>query len=309
MAHSPNPAAVPRPDVVAQAHWRRAGLGRLQTRFTGLFAFFVLVLLIPLAANFGTVRAEWGLALGRARIVRAIVVGSSPSAQFSRTCSMTDIHVTWPGPPAPGAGSFSVCDDQAFGYQPGTAVKVAALPGDSAVTARESRGSAIAGVVIESVFLLIWLLFIGVTCWAAIVAVTAARRWRRVAWLPGAASPGDQPRRGGRGGTQRAVIFLNPESVPWDPGSDPRWTAMAGAQPSASAAWADESGLSRRTAASVGILPHRDGARLQQGDQVWLAPAGLTLLRRYRTSPYAVIRAADSRVFWATGRRLPGRGW
>jgi hypothetical protein len=308
VAHSTDPAAAPRSDVAARAQWRRAGLGRLQARFTGLFAFFVLILLIP-AASFGTIRAEWGLALGRARIVQATVVGSSPSAEFNRNCSMTDIHVVWSGPPEPGTGSFSVCDDRVSGYRPGGVVRVAALPGDSSVTAGESRGSAIAGVVIESVFLLIWLLFIGVTGWAAIVAVTAARRWRRAAWLPGSASPGDVPRGRRRGGTQRAVIFLDPGSVPWDPGSDPRWTAMAGGQPYASAAWADESGLSRRTAAGVSILPRRDGSRLQQGDQVWLAPAGLTLLRRYRTSPYAVVRVADSRVFWATGRRLPGRGW
>jgi hypothetical protein len=309
MPRTTEPPIAPRPEVIAQARWRRGGLGRLQVRFGTLFAFFLLVLVIPLAASFGSVRAEWGLALGRARIVQAIVIGSSPSAQFNRTCSLTDIHVAWTGPPAPRAGSFSVCDNDVARYPLGAAVRVAALPGDSSVTAGESRGSAIGGAVIESVFLLIWLLFVGGTGWAALVAVTAARRWRRAPWLPGLVRPGDAARGRGRGAGQRVTIFLDAGSVPWDPAGDRRGTSLSGSRSYATDAWAEESGLSRSTAASVLVLPRRDRSRLQQGDRVWLVPAGLTLLRRYRTSPYAVIRADDSRVFWGTGRRLPGRGW
>jgi hypothetical protein len=50
-------------------------------------------------------------------------------------------------------------------------------------------------------------------------------------------------------------------------------------------------------------------ARLADGDQVWVAPAGRTLRGHRRASPYAVIRAADRQVFWATGLPMPGQGW
>jgi hypothetical protein len=40
-----------------------------------------------------------------------------------------------------------------------------------------------------------------------------------------------------------------------------------------------------------------------------VAPASRTLGGHRRTGPYAVIRASDRLVFWATARPLPGQDW
>jgi hypothetical protein len=85
----------PRPDVVQAALYDGSALRRYRRNAALFVGFLVLATALPLVALFGSVSAEWGLALGQARIVSAVVVGSAPTLP-GHTCSMTDINVSWP---------------------------------------------------------------------------------------------------------------------------------------------------------------------------------------------------------------------
>jgi hypothetical protein len=86
-------------------------------------------------------------------------------------------------------------------------------------------------------------------------------------------------------------------------------TCLVRSFPPATAQQAEEHGLDPDNAIDLAVQRRKDGARLDSGDRVWVAPAGRTLRRHLRSGPYAVIRASDRRVSWAMGLRMPGRGW
>jgi hypothetical protein len=304
MATAAGSNLAPRPDVTQAALYDGIGLRRYRRNAGLLTAFWVLVTALPLIALFGHVRAEWGLALGRARIVSAVVVGSAPALP-SRTCSMTNIDVSWPAPAGGHTGQFPVCDNDASQFPPGTVVRVAAVPGDSSVIQGESRAGAIAGVVLESLFALVILAFVVGTArwWYALAA--AGSRWKTAPWLAGEVRPGLTRR---RGGGQPVIVFLA-GPVPWPPLKIRKGTCLARSFPPGTAEQAEERGLDPDDAIDLLVQRRKDGARLAPGDRVWVAPTGRTLRRHVRSGPYAVVRAGDRRVFWAMGQRMPGRGW
>jgi hypothetical protein len=303
MPPAAEPSLAPRADIVQAALYRGSGLGRYRRNAAFLLAFWVLVTALPLIALFGSVRAEWELALGQARIVSAVVVGSAPALP-GHTCSMTNIDVSWPAPAGGHAGEFAVCDEDVSQFPVGKVVSVAAVPGDATVIQGESRSSAIAGVAIESVVGLVIGFFVVATAWWWYVLTAAGMRWKTAPWLAGEVRPG-VPSRRGRG--QPVIVFL--ASVPWPPLKIRKGTCLTRSFPPGTARQAEEQGLDPGNAIDLLIQRRRDGARLDSGDRVWVAPAGRTLRRRMRCGPYAVIRAGDRRVFWAMGQRMPGGGW
>jgi hypothetical protein len=292
----------PRPDIARAALHRGSGLGRYRRNAAFLLAFWVLATALPLVALFGSVRAEWELALGQARIVSAVVTGSAPALP-GRTCSMTNIDVSWPAPAGGHPGQFAVCNEDVSQFPVGKVVSVAAVPGDTTVVQGESRAFAITGVAIESVFSLVILFFVVGTARWWYVLTAAGMRWKTAPWLAGEVRPG--PRRRGRG--QPVIVFL--AAVPWPPLKIRKGTCLTRSFPPASTRQAEEQGLDPDNAIDLLIQARKDAAHLDSGDRVWVAPAGRTLRRHMRCGPYAVIRASDRRVFWAMGQRMPGRGW
>ncbi len=231
----------------------------------------------------GPARAEWALASGSAKIVSASVVGTNPLQKNRRTC-MTQVNVVWPAPGGANRGHFTVCDDQAASrFPPGKVIKVATIPGDADVMYGESRGRAVLAVVAETMALLCLLLLgaFAVRRWLALRA--AADRWRAAPWLPGSLRLGPAP-----GKLQQVLIYFDPAIVPWTRGQ--------------------YQGVPGGPVAELRIQPRR-GYHLADGDPVWLIPTGRSLFRRRRSAPYAVVRRTDRKVFWATGRPLPGSGW
>jgi hypothetical protein len=294
----------PRPDVAQAALYDASGLRRYRRNAALLLAFWVLVTALPLIVLIGHVRAEWGLALGQARIVSAVVVGSAPTLP-SRTCSMTNINVSWPAPAGGHPGQFAVCDNDTSQFPVGTVVSVAVVPGDISVIQGESRASAVAGVILESVFGLVILFFLAGTARWWYVLAAAGRRWKTAPWLAGEVRPGLEGRRG-RG--EPVIVFLA-GPVPWAAPKARKGTCLARSFPPGAAEQADEHGLDPDNAIDLLVQRRKDAARLDSGDRVWVAPAGRTLPRHLRSGPYAVIRAGDRRVFWAMGQRMPGRDW
>jgi hypothetical protein len=303
----------PPPDVVQTAQDDRRGLHRLQRRILTFVVVILLVVGLPPLALSGHISAEWSLAFGNATAVNATVTGTSPSAEPSRTCSLTNIYVVWTAPVGDHIGQFTVCDDELDKFTFGTTVRVFVVPGDSSVIQGEGRGSAIFGVVLETLFLLffLWLLIGGIWQWLTLMA--APRRWRDAPWLPGAAfSAPVSGRRRGRPAGQAILVVPKYGSVPWtrpSSRSGRRRTCLAANVPYDVGERADQRGLEPQDTISLSVQRRRDDAQLADGDQVWVAPAGRTLRGRRRTSPYAVIRAADRKVFWATGLPMPGQGW
>jgi len=270
----------------------------------------VIALLIglPALALSGHIRTEWSLAFGAATTVNATVTGSSPSLQPSRTCSLTNIDMVWTAPVGTHSGSFTVCDDQAAQFPFGAKVQVVVVPGDSSVIQGEGRGSAIFGVVLETLVLLLVLLLLaaGLRQWWLLA--TARRHWRSAPWLPGTVFPAPP----GRAAGQPVLIIPPGDTVPWTlppPGRARRRTCLADDVPVRIGQDAEDRGLDPQAAIRLNVQRRGDRMRLAAGDQVWVAPAGRTLGGHHRTGPYAVIRASGRLVFWATARRLPGDSW
>jgi hypothetical protein len=297
----------PPPDLVRGADDDGRGL-RVLRRMTLIFiVVFALIFGLPALALFGHIRTEWSLAFGIATTVEATVTGSSPSDQPSRSCGLTNIDVVWTAPVGGHSGQFTVCDDQAGQFPLGATVKVDVVPGDSSVIQGEGRGSAIFGVVLETVVLLFVLLLLagGVRQWLQLTA--ASRRWRSVPWVPGTVYPAPPGKAAGR-----PVLVIPPgDTVPWTrppAGKARRRTCLADV-PVRIGADAEERGLDPQAAVRLNVQRRRDGVQLTEGDQVWVAPAGRSLRGHRRSSPYAIIRAGDRKLFWATGMPMPGENW
>jgi hypothetical protein len=297
---------LPHPDVAESALADGRALGRLRRKAAIFFVFMVLVVALPVTALFGPISAEWALAAGRARAVQATVVGTAPSDEFNRTCTMTRINVTWPAAAGTSAGHFSVCDSAAPEYPAGRVVEVAVKPGDSSVIAGESRAGAVSGVALESLVLLFIVVMLAATARWWFVLATAGHRWKTAPWLPGEATPATDRR---RDTSQRIFVLFDRGSVPWPPERARGRTCLARSLPLPVARRADDRGLDPGAAAELTVQRRRDREQLEDGDRVWVAPAGRTWPRRHRSAPYAVIRASDRRVFWATGQKMPGSGW
>jgi hypothetical protein len=304
---APGPLPPPPPEVARTAHDDGRGL-RAPRRLTLIF-IVVLALLIglPALALSGHINTEWSLAFGKATTVDAIVTGSSPSLQPSRTCSLTNIDVIWTAPVGTHSGSFTVCDDQAAQFPFGAKIQVAVVPGDSSVIQGEGRGSAIFGVAIESFFLLLILLLLAAAARQWLVLATATRHWRTAPWLPGTVYPAPP----GRAAGQPVLVIPPGDTVPWTrpPTAKARRRTCLADVPVRIGQAAEEHGLDPQAAIRLNVQRRGDRARLAEGDQVWVAPAGRSLGGHRHTGPYAVIRAADRLVFWATASALPGADW
>jgi hypothetical protein len=293
--------------VVQNAQDNGRSLRRLRRATLIFVVVMILIVGLPSLALSGHINTEWSLAFGQATMVNATVTGSSPSDQPSRTCSLTDIHVVWTAPAGDHFGQFTVCDDQAAQFTPGTTVQVDVVADDTSVIQGESRGSAIFGVVLETVVLLFFLLLLGAAVRTWLVLLVAPRRWRDAPWLPGVAFPNGR----GRGAGQPVLVIPESGTVPWARPSSRkgrRRTCLAFDVPADVGDRAESRGLEPGDAINLNVQ-RRPDAHLVAGDQVWVAPAGRTLRGRRRTGPYAIIRAADRQVFWATGRPMPGQGW
>ena len=108
-----------------------------------------------------------------------------------------------------------------------------------------------------------------------------------------------------------AVIASRRSPSTWTrppPGKARRRTCLADVPVRIGAA-AEERGLDPQAAVRLNVQRRRDRAQLAEGDRVWVAPAGRTLRGHRRASPYAIIRAGDRQVFWATGMPMPGQNW
>ncbi|HEX4253851.1 MAG TPA: hypothetical protein VH089_02115 [Streptosporangiaceae bacterium] len=298
----------PPPEVARTAHDDGRGL-RAPRRVT-LTVVVVIALLIglPALALSGHIRTEWSLAFGATTMVDATVTGSAPSDQVSRGCSLVNIDVVWTAPVGTHSGQFTVCEDQAGQFPFGAPVRVAVVPGDRSVIQGEGRGSAIFGVVLETLVLLLILLLLaaGLRQWLQLA--TARRHWRSAPWLPGTVFPAPP----GRAVGQPVLVIPPGDPVPWTrpaPGKARRRTCLADDVPVLIGRAAEERGLDPQAAVRLNVQRRGDHARLAEGDQVWLAPASRTLGGHHRTGPYAIIRASDQLVFWATARPLPGDNW
>jgi hypothetical protein len=270
----------------------------------------VIALLVglPALALSGHIRTEWSLAFGAATMVDATVTGSAPSGQPSRSCALTNIDVVWIASAGVHSGQFTVCDNQAGQFPVGTTVRVAVVPGDSSVIQGEGRGSAIFGVVLETVVLLLILLLLAVLLRQWLHLATARRHWRSAPWLPGEVFPAPPGKAAGR-----PVLVIPPgDTVPWTlpaAGKARRRTCLAGDVPVRIGAAAEASGLDPQAAVRLNVQGRRDRAQLTEGDRVWVAPASRTLRGHGRAGPYAIIRADDRKVFWATANPMPGQNW
>jgi hypothetical protein len=295
----------PDPAVAGAVRYDGSPLLRERRNSALLAIFLILVVAVTLLALRDSVRAEWSLALGNARRVEATVTGSQPSNQVNRTCTLTQINVRWP---RGGAGNFTVCDEDAGQLPAGTSVTVYATPGDPAVIQGEGRAGAITGVSLESLFGLLLLLAIVALAWTWLQLTMAGRRWRHGPWLPGVVRPAaERSARTRRLPGAPAVVFLDSEALPWPAGTDYARTCLAQVVSSPSHEQAERQGLELHAGpANLRVLPRQDGTALAAGDRVWLVPAGRTLTGR-RSAPYAVIRSSDRSLFWARGRRMPGR--
>jgi len=153
-------AAAPPPDLIQAAQDDGRGLRRLRRRTVIFLAVLLFAVGLPSLALSGHIGTEWALAFGDTTSVTATVTGSAPSDQLSRTCSLTDIDVIWTAPVGDHTGQFTVCDDQAGQFAAGSTVQVDVLPGDSSVIQGEDRGSAVFGVVLETIVLVFILLLL-----------------------------------------------------------------------------------------------------------------------------------------------------
>jgi hypothetical protein len=258
----------------------RGNLRRIRNRMLRFALVVVLILGVPSLLLSGHISAEWALAFGHTTGVTATVVGSSPSADLSRACGKTDIDVVWADPVGFHHGSFTVCNQDARQFPAGKTVRVDVLAGDGSVIQGEGRGSAVFGVVIESLVVLGALLLLFALGRQVLGLTLAGRRWSQAPWLPGTSLAGRPTTRS----VGQSVLFVpRPDVVPWT-----------------------------RPPASGDMLKlitwrRKDGHLLAPGDQLWLAAPRRA--RGRRRAPYALIRARDHRVFWAVGRPLPGEKW
>ena len=307
MAPVPRALPAPPPDLLRTADDDRRGLRGLRGMSLIFIALFALLFGLPAFLLFGHIRTEWSLAFGFATKVEATVTGSSASAQPSRSCALTNIHVVWTAPVGDHFGSFTVCDNQAGDFPVGTTVPVDVVAGDSSVIQGEGRGSAIFGVILEIIVLLfaLLLLFAFARQWWQLTA--APRRWRHTPWVPGMVYPAPPGKAVGR-----PVLVIPPgDTVPWTrpPPGKARRTCLADDVPSLTGRDAEQRGLDPQDAVRLNVQRRRDGGQLAEGDQVWVAPTGRTLRGRLRGGPYAIIRPGDRKLFWATGNAMPGQDW
>jgi hypothetical protein len=260
------------PEVVRTAQDNGRSLRRLRrATLTFVVVMFLLVGLPSLALS-GHINTEWSLAFGQTTTVNATVTGSSPSDQPSRTCSLTNIDVIWTAPVGDHYGQFTVCDDDASQFAVGTTVPVDVAPGDSSVIQGEDRGSAIFGVVLETIVLLFFLLLLGAAVRSWLVLLLAPRRWRDAPWLPGAAFPNGR----GRGLGQPVLVIPVGGAVPWTRPLPPKRrsrTCLAVDVPADVGGLAESRGLEPHDAINLNVQ-RRPDAQLAAGDQVWVAPTG-----------------------------------
>src|ERR1700761_4222990 len=179
----------PPPDLVRTADDDRRGLRGLRRGTLIFIALFALLFGLPAFLLFGHIRTEWSLAFGIATKVEATVTGSSASAQPSRSCALTNIHVVWTAPVGDRFGQFTVCDNQAGEFPIGTTVPVDVVAGNSSVIQGEGRGSAIFGVVLETLVLLFVVLLLFAFARQGWQLTVAPGRWRSVPWVPGTVYP------------------------------------------------------------------------------------------------------------------------
>ena len=283
------------------------GLRRLRRRTVIFLVVIVLAVGLPSLALSGHIGTEWALAFGHTTTVDATVTGSAPSDQPSRTCSLTDIEVIWTAPVGDHAGQFTVCADDASQFPVGSTVPVAVLPGDTSVIQGEGRGSAIFGVVLETIVLLFILLLLAAGVWQLFRLAAARRHWREAPMVPGVVFPAGSRR--SRDGGQPVWIVPVGDTVPWTRPSSPkarRRTCLANI-PVGVGTQAEASGLDPQNTLTLNVLQRpKDPAQLASGDPVWVAPAGRTLRTHRRAGPYAIVRTTDRQVFWANGLPLPG---
>ncbi len=286
-AHRPSLAPPP------EAQWTALDddgvLRDMRLRIGALIVGSALLVALSAALISGPVRADWALASGAAKIVKASVVGSQNVQNDHRACTMTQVNVVWPASGGGNRGHFTVCDNAASRFRVGAVVRVAATRGDTSVLQGERRGDAILAVLADMVVLLLGLLILGglaVRRWLTLGA--AGRRWRTAPWLPGDLRLGTRP-----GRLHSVVIFFDQAAAPWAPAQQPSWPRREDLP----------AGLEFR------IQPRDDDQRLADGDPVWLVPTGSSLIGRRRIAPYAVVRMTDRRVFWGKAKPMPGTGW
>jgi hypothetical protein len=282
----------------------RRNLRRIRNRILRFAVLVVLILGVPSVLESGHISAEWALAFGHATGVTATVTGSAPSAEVSRACGKTTINVVWADPAGFHHGSFTVCSDDADQFPAGKSVQVSVLSGDGSVIQGEGRGSAVSGVVIESLVVLGALLLLAGLGRQVFGLTLAGRRWAGAPWLPGTSLAGRATTRS----VGQAVLFVPRAGVvPWTrppvAGRRPR-TALVRSLPDEAGYQAKEHGFDPDNALRLISWRRKDGHLLAPGDQVWLAAPRRS--RGHRRAPYALIRAGDHRVFWAFGGPLPG---
>jgi hypothetical protein len=303
-------AAAPPPDLIQAAQDDGRGLRRLRRRTVIFLAVLLFAVGLPSLALSGHIGTEWALAFGDTTSVTATVTGSAPSDQLSRTCSLTDIDVIWTAPVGDHTGQFTVCDDQAGQFAAGSTVQVDVLPGDSSVIQGEDRGSAVFGVVLETIVLVFILLLLAAGVWQLFRLAAARRHWRTAPMLPAVVFPAGSKR--SRDGGQPTWIVPVGDTVPWTrPPSlkARRRTCLANISVPLGTR-AEASGLDPENALVLNVLQRpKDPVRLASGDPVWLAPAGRTMRTHRRAAPYAIVRTTDQQVFWANGLPMPGQGW
>jgi hypothetical protein len=285
----------------------RRNLRRIRNRMLRFALWVVLILGVPSLLLSGYISAGWALAFGHPSGVVATVTGSAPAAP-SNACDQTSINVVWADQIGFHHGSFTVCRGGAHRFPPGKTVRVDVLSGDGSLTQAESRGSAIVGVVIESLVLLGAVLLLAGLGRLVIGLTVAGRRWSREPWLPGAPLAGRATPRSAGG---QAVLFVPRAGlVPWPrPLASTRRprTALDRSLLGEAGDQAREHGFDPDNALQLTTWRRKDGYLLTPGDQLWLAAPRRA--RGHRRTPYALIRASDHRVFWAFGPPHPGDNW
>src|SRR2546428_14024859 len=74
-------------------------LRRMRRRLAFAVGVFALLVGFATLPELGHIQAEWALAFGKARIVRATISGSQASTALGGSCpSQTRVEVTWPAP-------------------------------------------------------------------------------------------------------------------------------------------------------------------------------------------------------------------